>query len=240
MTPLTREFRGVWFPAEVWLDDRLTATEKIILLEIDSLDGPEGCYASNEYLAEFCQCSKNKVVEAVSKLKRLGYVKVASFDGRTRVLNTTLQDGAKSYEAVQNGEAAYQKNGRQDTRKVGQRILIENTSNKKERKCGYDEAIKAYTNDPELRDALIEFVKMRKLIKAPMTDRAVKLLFTNLDKLASDEQTKVAILNQSIANSWKGVFALRDGRMSQRPRKEVPRADFSGYVREGEYLVYEP
>jgi hypothetical protein len=53
-----REFKGVWIPREVWLDRRLNALEKVILIEIDSLDSTErGCYASNKYIAEFCQCS---------------------------------------------------------------------------------------------------------------------------------------------------------------------------------------
>ena len=85
-----REFKGVWFPAEVWLDERLTALEKIILIEIDSLDGEDGCYASNEYLAKFCQCSQSKVSNAISKLKGLGYISVKSFDGRKRILESCL------------------------------------------------------------------------------------------------------------------------------------------------------
>ena len=48
-----RDFKGVWFPAEVWLDERLTALDKFILMEIDSLDNDDGCYASNEHLAKF-------------------------------------------------------------------------------------------------------------------------------------------------------------------------------------------
>lgn len=85
-----RTFKGVWFPAEVWLDERLTALEKMILIEIDSLDNEDGCYASNDYLAKFCQCSQTKVSSAISKLKKLGYIKVASFDGRKRILRSCI------------------------------------------------------------------------------------------------------------------------------------------------------
>mgnify|MGYP003553470699 FL=1 len=62
-----RDFKGVWIPKEVWLDTRLNALDKVILMEIDSLDqGEKGCYASNEHLATFCQCSKTKVSTAIS------------------------------------------------------------------------------------------------------------------------------------------------------------------------------
>lgn len=118
MTDNKREFKGVWFPAEVWLDERLTALEKIILIEIDSLDGDDGCYASNEYLAKFCQCSQSKVSSAITKLKKLGYIKVKSFDGRKRILESCLtvfvrQTNKKEKSAQQN---------------LGERIPVETTS----------------------------------------------------------------------------------------------------------------
>ena len=96
---MERDFKGIWIPKEIWLDDRLTALEKVILAEIDSLDADEygGCIASNEYLAEFCKCSTNKVALAVSKLKELGYIELVSFDGRTRKLKSRLRENKEYY-----------------------------------------------------------------------------------------------------------------------------------------------
>lgn len=86
-----RDFKGIWIPKEIWFNEELTCLEKIILMEVDSLDNEEtGCYASNEYLAKFCQCSANKVSVAISKLIKLGYITVQSFDGRTRILKSSL------------------------------------------------------------------------------------------------------------------------------------------------------
>ena len=86
-----RDFKGIWISKEIWLDERLNALEKVILMEIDSLDNEEtGCYASNEYLAEFCQCSVTKISTAISKLINLGYISMKSFNGRTRILKSRL------------------------------------------------------------------------------------------------------------------------------------------------------
>ena len=85
-----RDFKGVFIPASVWLDERLNALEKVILTEIDSLDGEKGCWAGNDYISQFCQCSASKVSKAVSKLIELGYVRVESFNGRNRVLRSCL------------------------------------------------------------------------------------------------------------------------------------------------------
>lgn len=99
-TTAERDFKGVWIPKEVWLDKRLSMLDKGILTEIDSLDmGENGCFASNEHLAEFCQCSERKVTESVSKLINLGYVKVISFDGRKRFLRSCL-----AFSAMQDGK----------------------------------------------------------------------------------------------------------------------------------------
>ena len=87
---MERAFRGVWITADVYLDKRLEPLDKIILTEIDSLDNEDGCYASNQYLAEFCQCSESKVSKSVSKLLKLGYIRRESFDGRTRILRSNL------------------------------------------------------------------------------------------------------------------------------------------------------
>ena len=48
MTDLPRQFKGVWIPAEVWLDRSLSITEKVMMVEIGSLQDPvRGCYATH-------------------------------------------------------------------------------------------------------------------------------------------------------------------------------------------------
>lgn len=101
-----RRFDGVWIPSEIWLDDRLNALDKVILTEIHSLDkGDEHCWAGNDYLAQFCQCSTSKVTKTVSKLIDLGYVKVHSFDGRIRRLRSCItfctSQNSKKYDSAE-------------------------------------------------------------------------------------------------------------------------------------------
>lgn len=58
--------------------------------------------------------------------------------------------------------------------------------------------------EPSVWDA---FVEMRKTMKKPLTEHAKKLI---VDKLSSLKQDKNKILNQSIQNSWIGVFPVKD------------------------------
>lgn len=67
----------------------------------------------------------------------------------------------------------------------------------------------------ELEKALDDFIKHRKKMKSPMTDRAYELFINRLDKLScGDDQKKIAIINQSIENGWKGVFELKENKFN--------------------------
>lgn len=90
-----RDFKGVWIPKDIWLNENLTMLEKVILIEVDSLDNEDHCVAGNEYLAQFCQCSESKVSGAIKKLQELGYIEVISFDGRHRRIRSRLIEGTK-------------------------------------------------------------------------------------------------------------------------------------------------
>lgn len=89
---MNRDFKGVWIPKAIWLDKRLSALDKVILVEIDSLDSSEeGCYASNQHLAKFCQCTETKISTSIKKLVELGYIEIIKFDGRKRFIKSRLK-----------------------------------------------------------------------------------------------------------------------------------------------------
>jgi len=55
-----------------------------------------------------------------------------------------------------------------------------------------------------------EYKKMRVKIKKPITDHAVELAIKELEKLKSNGYDPKDVLNQSILNSWQGLFPLRE------------------------------
>ena len=68
-----------------------------------------------------------------------------------------------------------------------------------------------YPTDDILNQTFTDYVEMRKKLKSPMTERAIQLAMNNLEKLSGgDNDTAVQILEQSIMNSWKGLFALKE------------------------------
>lgn len=76
-----RAFKGVWIPAEFYLDPNLSIVEMIVLTEIDSLDNEYGCVASNKHFAEFVGLSKSRTSEIINNLKNKGFIDIQySFD----------------------------------------------------------------------------------------------------------------------------------------------------------------
>lgn len=71
-----RDFKGIWIPKEIWLSTNLSVLEKVFLAEIDSLDGTEGCFASNDYFAEFFGLSKDRCSEVISSLQKKKRIQV--------------------------------------------------------------------------------------------------------------------------------------------------------------------
>lgn len=51
--------------------------EKLFLVEIDSLDNAEGCYASNKYFAEFFEVSKGRCSQIINSLKDKGFIEIS-------------------------------------------------------------------------------------------------------------------------------------------------------------------
>ncbi|MGA2143274.1 MAG: helix-turn-helix domain-containing protein [Brevinematales bacterium] len=87
-----RDFKGVWIPKAIYLCSDLSANEKLLLAEIDSLSQLEdGCFASNEYFANFLGVSIPTVTRSISHLKKLKLISVISFDGHIRKLSSNIR-----------------------------------------------------------------------------------------------------------------------------------------------------
>jgi len=65
-----------------------------------------------------------------------------------------------------------------------------------------------HLKDKVFLETIEEFLKMRKAIRKPATERAIELILKDLQK----EELIVAVkmLEQSIINSWQGIFPLKN------------------------------
>ena len=138
--------------------------------------------------------------------------------------NVGLQNVGLQNVGLQN-VGAYINTNKQSTNKQNTKEL--NTNEYKEKnikKESVNSVIAEYTENKDLQDALHDFVDMRTKARKPLTARAMKLSLNELDKLAVDDMTKIAIVNQSIVHSWLTFYKLQNnnnGSQRQLTRKEM-------------------
>jgi len=87
---MKRKFTGIWIPREIWEHQTLCPLEKFLWAEIHSLDGDDGCFASNEYLANMVGCSPRRVQQMISNLKKLYLIKVQLTNNSERVIRMAI------------------------------------------------------------------------------------------------------------------------------------------------------
>lgn len=180
-------------------------------------------------LAKRVPASKNKCIQVINTLKEIDVisvnkVKTPNGDWDSNVYKVNLDKLFNYLEVVINKDnVVFNKDYLvidKDNGSISERLGVvhemdtkntnKNTNIENKKESSIDKIINAYTGNLELRNTLKEFLKMRKSIKKPMTDQAMKLLINKLDKLGSNDNEKIEILNQSIFNSWQGIFELKN------------------------------
>lgn len=86
MERLQRDSQGVWFPKEIWLSDQLSLIEKVLFVEIRSLDNEHGCFASNKYLSDFLGIHPRRIAAHIASLKSKGFIFVTITNRNDRVI----------------------------------------------------------------------------------------------------------------------------------------------------------
>lgn len=85
-----RGFKGVWIPAQIWLDENLTVQEMLFLVEIDSLDLSKGCFASNKHFSDFFGLTSGRCSQVITGLKNKGYISIDYIYGKNNEIEKRI------------------------------------------------------------------------------------------------------------------------------------------------------
>lgn len=77
---------------------------------------------------------------------------------------------------------------------------------------------KTYFDNENLNELFLEFLKIRKKLKAVNSDRAITILLNKLNE--HNDDTKILMLENSISNGWKGVFEVKDYNKGYNTKKD--------------------
>ena len=111
----------------------------------------------------------------------------------------TYNENTEKYEMLNNGL----KNVKQ---MLNQYSIEENSIEENNIKENIKE--KKYFENDKINEIFLEFLKVRKKLKAVNSDRAINTLINKLNQYEDD--VKIQMIDQSIVNSWKDVYPLKN------------------------------
>lgn len=226
---------------EVAQDERLSLEARGLFTLMVSL--PENWEYSVRGLAGKAGCGKDKIRRLLGELEKVGYlVREQSHDSGGKFAGNVyiLQDEAPLSGNTDNG-----KNRQRENTLTGNRSLnnkerkVEDLNNppkspkgdegekpkeKRTSKFALAEEAKPLLRDyvgedKELHRVLGDFITNRELLRAINSERAIRSVLKELDRLSGGRrEEKIAILEQSIRNSWKSVFPLKGGQAPTLPQ----------------------
>lgn len=222
-----RKVKGIWIPIEIWKDKNLTWNEKILFLEIDSYTTKEkDCFFSNEYISELLGISETNANKTLSSLIKKGYVIKTKFDGRKRYVKTAL-----SYSTTlpcQDEQPSHTRTN-EDTNSNSSNNIPNKDNKEKEKE---DKSSSKNVNTKDILDcydisnipqgyvdvvrAWCQYKKERK--EKYKSQSSFDTMVKKLVKLSNGNPRIAAlVVEQSIANNYAGLFAIKSSNSSELP-----------------------
>lgn len=166
---------------------------------------------SLQYLADWTNSTKQGVIKNLKSLEEKGYIgKNEKYINGVKFCEYYATKFNRELNRVEGGIKQSLTEGVKQS--LPNNIPLDNQDNnpidKKERKkeSTYETLINDLIDNEEVKATIYEFIKMRKLIKKPLTDFALKRILNKLLKISSDPAVQISILEKSIMNNWQDIY----------------------------------
>ncbi len=170
---------------------------------------------SLQYLADWTNSTKQGVMKNLKSLEKKGYiVKNEKYINGVKFCEYYATKFNTSLNNVEGGMQQSLTGGMQQSlpNNISLNNTINNIADKKERKkeSTYEALVNELIIDEKVKVTVYEFIKMRKLIKKPMTDFALKKMLNKLLKISIDPSIQIAVLEKSIMNNWQDIYEPKE------------------------------
>lgn len=188
----TTEGKFVWIRPEKILEDnpRLKFKRRMLDIKVNEL--------INKGLLK-------KVVKCDGGIKKTYFHLTEAYDD----LTTSTIDSETKEEIIKIEKASVEENTVEQEAEIEEKKILTRKQNK---------MLDEFTDYAPLKEALVEFIKMRKTLKKPMTDRAFEMLLNKLKELSNSVGTQLEIVNQSILFSYQSVYPLSEKYMKEKQK----------------------
>lgn len=184
-------FRGIWLPGEVFMDERLSQSSKLLWGIVHILSNEKGCYASRATLGEYMGCSERNVQHLIEELITHGFVRR---DAAGVLWDLWLDKGVK--EISQGGEKNFIPGVKETSPNRNKTMDMSKT------KWEETEAL-VKKLEPDVGSKLLEYMELRRTRRwtcgARWVNKAVKYL------LGYPKSWAIDALDNSIRNEWQSI-----------------------------------
>ena len=228
-------------PMVIIEDERLNNAQMILYGFLWSLVQKEGyCWATNKYLADKLKLTSSTVARHLGTLEECGHIRREVVrDSNQRVVSRKiyLETIFAKEEPAESDDESQEKDARIEGEGVPAELRGGPRKNRKENNITeyLNEYINKSSMHPRVREALMQFCTMR--IEMAKRDKrklftvsAFKLILKRLDELASTDEEKIAILNNSVMNNWQGVFPLKGGEIGRQGSQGLRDGTYEAYI----------
>jgi len=214
---MSKKFTGVWVPKAIYLDQRLTPTDKLILADIASLCLESGEYfKSNETIANEVNVSIPSVSRSIKKLTQLKLI-TTHYDGRTRLIKMIRaliklikQTNQNDKGTNQNDKAALSKRLDSIHSSIHTREQIRNK-------------VVLPFDSKEFKSAWSMWVDERKQKKIKKyTQRGEQGALKRLAAESNHNETiAIEMINNAIARGWQGIYPIKNDKRNNTQREPI-------------------
>lgn len=169
-------------------------------------------------LQTFEQFGMIEIIDGVITIPNWGkHQNLDQLESKKEYMRNYMQGYREKQKAITTGETSCKTNCKTNSKtnvsqadKEDKEYRKENKEKRIKKESSYDEILSSVEND-DLRELYLEYIKMRKMIKAPMTDRALTMLINKVNELEPHSvENQKKMLEIAIMNNWKSVYPLRD------------------------------
>ena len=190
-----------------WALDKDIKNELGLLLIISSLCAEKGyCFASNKYLGELFDLPEQTISRKIKILEEKKYITIEYKKRGCEIIDRKIRLTKMLTDDKQNCEPTINKNVKDNNTSINNTSINKKEKYKKEK----------YFEEEELNDLFNEFLEIRKKKKAVNSERAINMLIKKLSKY--DDITKMKMIEQSIVNSWKDIYELKEQKKTSTDR----------------------
>ena len=214
-------------------------------------------------LVKLSKDGKDSVNAALKELEQFGYLKRSqafnengtfggydyeifekpNADAKTEKPSTRKPKSVKPFAEKPSTENPPQLSKKKSNKKELNTVLIKDEEERKKEnvRTTYDGIINGKIFDDKVKAALYEFIKMRQMIKKPLTNFALDKIIDKLYSFTYDTALQVEILEYSVVNNYPDIYNPKKG--AKKPKAKTEASDnvtqlFSDEIDEDDKLQY--